>query len=263
VLSEDRVVGIALGLACTLAVTDAGAVFSFGDGEGGVLGHGSLEAEVLPRRIEALTQTGCRFVTVAAGGRHALALAEEGELYGWGNGCTNGHGRNEPIPHLMAAFVGQRVRLVCASAISSCAVTEKGELYTWGQGESGQLGHGDEEDQLTPKRVEGLIGVKVAAAATCYTLTHSWPTRTAWCGHSASARLSASATRARAQMKTSRKTYWSRNRSPLCVCAPTGSQTCCRSGDEAFRAAWDAVGHGCARWPRSVLRDWSPSSWHA
>jgi len=82
-LSQDRVVGVALGYAFTLAVTDAGAVFSFGHSPLGALGHGSLmRAVVLPRRIEALWQTGCRFVAVAASCLHALALTEEGELYG-------------------------------------------------------------------------------------------------------------------------------------------------------------------------------------
>ena len=71
----------------------------------------------------------------------------------------------------MAAFVGQRVKHVHAGAVSSCAVMEKGELYTWGDGNDGRLGHGDEAPQLTPKRVEGLHGVKVAAAAMCHTHT--------------------------------------------------------------------------------------------
>jgi len=77
-LSQDREVGIALGGGFTLAVTDAGAVYSFGSCQYGALGHGSLGAEVLPRRIEALAQTGRRFVAVAAGADHALALTEEG-----------------------------------------------------------------------------------------------------------------------------------------------------------------------------------------
>jgi len=170
-LSVDRVVGVALGYACTLVVTDAGAVFSFGDGQSGALGHGSLEAEVLPRRIEALAQNGCRFVAVAAGGCHTLALTEEGDLYGWGDWISNGHGRGEPVPHLVAAFVGQRVKHAYAGALFSCAVTEKGELYTWGDGNYGHLGHGDEKYQLTPKRVEGLNRVKVAATAMCDTHT--------------------------------------------------------------------------------------------
>ena len=81
-LSEDRVVGVALGLGFALAVTDAGAVFSFGYCRYRTLGHGSLEAEVLPRRIGALALTGRRFVAVAASASHALALTEEGELHG-------------------------------------------------------------------------------------------------------------------------------------------------------------------------------------
>ena len=46
-------------------------------------------------------------------------------------------------------------------------MTEKGELYTWGRGlpNSFHLGHGVAALQLTPKRVEALSGVKVAAAA--------------------------------------------------------------------------------------------------
>jgi len=171
-LSEDRVVGVALGYSFTLAVTDAGTVFSFGDGgDGMLLGPGSLEAEMLPRRIEALTQTGRRFVAVVAGESHALALTEEGELYGWGCEDANGHGRDDPIPHQVISFVGQRVMHVDTGDYSSCTVTEKGELFTWGQGVCGQLGHGDGGHQLTPRRVEGLSGVKVAAAATCGTHT--------------------------------------------------------------------------------------------
>jgi len=170
-LSEDCVVGVALGFGFTLAVTDASAVFSFGYCGCGSLGHGLLEAEVLPRRIEALARTGCRVVAVTAGDFHALALTEEGELYGWGDWEGNGHGANEHTPRQVAAFVGQRVKHVGAGAVSSCAVTEKGELYTWGGGAflgGGaffHLGHGDEEQQDTPKRVEGLSGVKIMAAA--------------------------------------------------------------------------------------------------
>jgi alpha-tubulin suppressor-like RCC1 family protein len=170
-LSEDCVVGVALGHGFTLAVTDAGVVFSFGDGGDGVLGHGSLEAEVLPRRIEALAQTGRRFVAVAAGDRHSLALTEGGDLYGWGDGRTNGHGCDERTARQVAAFVGQRVKLVCTGAVSSRAVTDQGELFTWGSGVRGKLGHGDEEGQQTPKRVEGLRGVKVVATALCETHT--------------------------------------------------------------------------------------------
>jgi len=163
-LSQDRVVGVALGYGFTLAVTDAGAVFSFGFSQEGWLGHGSVVSEVLPRKIEALAQTRRRFVAVAAGNRHALALTEECELYGWGDKLANGHGREERTPQRVAALIGQRVKLMDAKDYASCAVTEKGELFTWGESTAwGNPGHGGPQD--TPKRVEGLSGVEVAAVA--------------------------------------------------------------------------------------------------
>jgi len=172
-LSEDRVVGVALGYGFTLAVTDAGAVISFGRGVSGSLGHGLSTSEVLPRRIEALAETGRRFVAVAAGWHHSLALTEQGHVYGWGYGLANGHGQDQRTPQLVTALAGVRVLLVYAHECSSCAVTEKGELYTWGRGDynSFYLGHGVAASQPTPKRVEALNGVKVAAAAICVTHT--------------------------------------------------------------------------------------------
>ena len=171
-LSGDRVVGVSIGWCFTLAVSDAGAVFSFGHSESGALGHGKTpfekSAEVLPRRIEALAQTGRRFVTVATGAHHAFALNEEGELYGWGLGRTNGHGRDEPTLQQLNAFDDQRIKhVVAAASISACAVTEKDEVYTWGDRRRGELGHGNDFLETRPKRVEGLNGVKVAAVAIC------------------------------------------------------------------------------------------------
>ena len=167
--------GVALGWGFSLAVTDAGAVFSFGYSREGELGHGSLASVVLPRHIEILAQTGRRFVAVAAGDRHVLALTEEGELYGWGHEEANGHGSGvahleeghyERTPHRVEAFGRERVKLVDARNNCSCAVTEKGELFTWGRTTfMGSVGHGDEGPRNEPKRVEGLSGVKVAAVA--------------------------------------------------------------------------------------------------
>jgi hypothetical protein len=172
VLSDDRVVGVALGLSCTLAVTDAGAVFSFGYGGHGGLGHGSLKSVVLPRRIEALVETGRRFVAVAAE-NHALALTEEGQVYGWGSWPANGHGQEQHTPQRVVALLDEQVKLVYARGNSSCAVTEKGELYTWGRDypNSFHFGHGVAASQPTPKRVEALRRVKVVAAAICNSRT--------------------------------------------------------------------------------------------
>jgi len=107
--------------------------------------------------------TGRRFVAVATGNCHALALTEEGELYGWGHKSANGHGRKARTPQRVAALIGQRVELVDARNSVSCAVTEMGELFTWGESRNwGNLGHEGQQEN-TPKRVVGLSGVEVAA----------------------------------------------------------------------------------------------------
>jgi alpha-tubulin suppressor-like RCC1 family protein len=79
-----RIASVAVGTWFTVAVTEAGAVSSFGMGDGR-LGHGIGGADVgvfLPKRIEALD--GIHVVTVAADRFHALALTRCGRVYSWG-----------------------------------------------------------------------------------------------------------------------------------------------------------------------------------
>jgi hypothetical protein len=45
------------------------------------------------------------------------------------------------------------------------AIGESGELFSWGLGEHGTPGHGDRQDQRTPKRVEALRNVRVSSVA--------------------------------------------------------------------------------------------------
>ena len=103
---------------------------------------------------------------MAAGDFHALALTEEGELYGWGDASANGHGRVKLTPRRVAALIGQRVQLMDARHDASSAVTEKDELFTWSSDVSyNNLGHGVDTPQATSKRVEGLGGARIASVA--------------------------------------------------------------------------------------------------
>jgi alpha-tubulin suppressor-like RCC1 family protein len=84
-----RIASVALGAEFTIAVTEAGEVYSFGFGDAR-LGHGwsdDLEHAFLPKRIEALQ--GIHVASVAAGDDHALALTRSGRVYSWGTGGSN------------------------------------------------------------------------------------------------------------------------------------------------------------------------------
>ena len=72
-MAGGRVVSVAACEHHSLVLTEAGAVFSFGEGEGS-LGHGDMEEQRTPKVIEALS--GERVVAVAAGSQHSLVLTD-------------------------------------------------------------------------------------------------------------------------------------------------------------------------------------------
>jgi alpha-tubulin suppressor-like RCC1 family protein len=182
-LEGMRIASVAVGDGHTVAVTEAGAVYSFGMGDGR-LGHGKGDEEedvFLAKRVEALY--GIHVVTVAAGHLHALALTKCGRVYSWGaNGRDSlEHGLgiiggdledNEfSTPHLITALLGERVRAIAAGPDMSCAVTDAGALYTWGENTHGNLGHGDVLYRDRPERVQTLQGICVVGASMFITHT--------------------------------------------------------------------------------------------
>ena len=62
-------------------------------------------------------------------------------------------------------MAGQRVVAVSAGYFHSLAVTADGGVWSWGSGDFGQLGHGDQQDQLLPKKVEAFAGQRVVAVS--------------------------------------------------------------------------------------------------
>jgi len=90
-LTNKRVSMVAAGGSHACAVTEAGALFTWGlDGRFGSLGHGDESAQLTPRRVEALR--GCRIATAATGDYHTLAVGEDGSVYGFGLSSRLGFG---------------------------------------------------------------------------------------------------------------------------------------------------------------------------
>ena len=71
----------------SIAITANGAVWSWGEGDSGRLGHGDVQDEWQPKKVEALA--GRRVVAVSAGEYHSLAITADGSVLTWGEG---GHG---------------------------------------------------------------------------------------------------------------------------------------------------------------------------
>ena len=166
--ADQRVVAVSAGGGHSVALTADGAVWSWGSGYFDKLGHGDAQDQWQPKKVEALA--GQRVVAVSAGsGAHSLALTVNGAVWSWGYGGYGllGHGdeQNQLLPKKIETFAGQRVVAVSAGLDHSLTLTADGAAWSWGWGAYGELGHGNQQAQLLPKKVEALAGRRVVAVS--------------------------------------------------------------------------------------------------
>ena len=75
---------VALGSYHAAAISDKGAVFTWGRGNSGQLGRGNVMNEDIVRQVTSLND---KFITeISCGESHTCALSEAGEVYTWGAG---------------------------------------------------------------------------------------------------------------------------------------------------------------------------------
>ena len=77
----------------------------------------------------------------------------------------HGDRQGQLVPKRIEALQGVRVSSVAAGSRHSLAVCAVGGVWSWGNGINGKLGHGNKEDQLVPKQIEALQGVRVSGVA--------------------------------------------------------------------------------------------------
>ena len=97
-----------------------------------------------------------RWMRVAAGTNHTLAINSRGELYAWG---ANNNGQlgigtttdNELTPQRVGSDSGWEA--VSGGDDYSLALKSDGTLYAWGKNDRGQLGINSNENKTTPQQV--------------------------------------------------------------------------------------------------------------
>ncbi|KAI7993886.1 Ultraviolet-B receptor UVR8 [Camellia lanceoleosa] len=156
---SNKVVAIAAGEAHTLALTGDGNVYAWGRGMFGRLGTGLQNDELFPVRIDfdsARRSWGGRrlkFVEIAAGAYHSLALADDGSVWSWGynmDGQLGIDGEHVLVPCLLEQFLelghpdsfrdesesdirtSLKVSSVKAGGMMSLAIDNLGALWMWG-----------------------------------------------------------------------------------------------------------------------------------
>jgi E3 ubiquitin-protein ligase HERC2 len=146
-----RVSSVSVGRGHALALVEDGLVYVWGnDRSKSFLGLSCLREKLLPKPVEALR--GVRVGNIGAAGWRSYAVADTGEVWGWGverndappvghNGLTYWHRPPEPIESLR----GINVDAVAAGRDHTLALADAGSVYAWGgthPARSGALGLG-------------------------------------------------------------------------------------------------------------------------
>jgi hypothetical protein len=164
ILPALRVVAVAAGGMHSLALTDSGDVWGWGQPltSWGASGDTNLYGrQRSPVRVEGASGV----VTIAAGAFHNLALTAAGHVLAWGNSDYGqlglGSTTHVAVPHVVEELSKAGVVALAAGGWHSAALTAGGVVYVWGRGEHGRLGLGDSwRDRLRP------VELPLAARAT-------------------------------------------------------------------------------------------------
>ena len=170
-----RVTLVSAGLFHSMAVTEAGTLYSWGSGTNGRLGHGDTVMTLRPRPVEALADVD--IVGASAGSGHSVAVSASGRLFSWGQGYAGrlGHG-NQAVqlhPQLVHSLCRETVVSASAGSEFTVAITKKGAAYAVGMGDmTGVMwwGRGWERvggslKSLEPTRIKAISDVHVSEAS--------------------------------------------------------------------------------------------------
>ena len=144
-------------------------VYAIGSNSCCCLGFGYQTSTLSPRKVEALCKKDIK--TFAYGsGPHVVCITGSGDLYSWGhNGYSqlgNGTTSQGVSPTVVTALCNKKISQIACGSHHSLARTDEGEVFSWGYNSCGQIGSGTTNNQVTPRKVGGVLnGLKIVDIA--------------------------------------------------------------------------------------------------
>ena len=147
----------------TMALQTDGSLWAWGQNSGGRLGTGDTVDQLTPARV----MEDVSFIT--AGLDHSMAIKKDGSLWAWGSNSSGELGLGDTIERLTPEKVMENVSYVTSNHVGiggySMAIKTDGSLWAWGHNAfAGQLGVGNQDDQLTPIKIMDDVSFVSAGA---------------------------------------------------------------------------------------------------
>lgn len=150
---------VATGSFHSLAITQEGDLYSWGEARSGALGTGKHRDVRKPTKIEVEGWPDIKFEQCAAGYGHSAAITTEGQLFTWGFNVYGQAGHPEKKTEWKPREVTHDIEgnelhpfiKVACSKYGTFAIDCKGVPYSWGKG---YLGHGGETAVAMPKAID-------------------------------------------------------------------------------------------------------------
>lgn len=174
---SNKIIAIAAGRYSSTALAQDGNVYAWGRNYYGELGDGSTTERHMPIKVVKGAYNGSTYlgddtdnkiIAVARGESHALAVAADGTVFGWGYSATGQVGdgftsnRSAPVFVVKGEYAGttnlgddsgNKMIAVAAGGHHSAALADNGHVYAWGAGNSGQLGNNSISHSYSPVHV--------------------------------------------------------------------------------------------------------------
>ncbi|XP_022079159.1 alsin-like isoform X2 [Acanthaster planci] len=169
-LNTKNVIKVSLGSRHSAFLTDQHAVYCYGAGELGQLGHKKF-SDVTKQPVLVQDLKGENVIDVVCGGNHTAVLCSDGIVFCWGDSSSGQCG----IGQIEKTNAPQQVQIsdtdsdpiitqISCGDSHTLALSSSTEIWAWGTGPQLGLGTGS-TPVLTPRKVQGLVGKKVLQIA--------------------------------------------------------------------------------------------------